>query len=144
MYGMVAEFESACILLLYHFSAEIVVFVTTPVNVSLAVNAITQIRCSAYVSSLNRSMNLSWINRDTNAAPSEEDGFSFHSESVETGGIQFVVTVLSFVGSAEPVTYPLACVAHVLNTTSSTPFTLSVVPEIGEEDGGGLAIKITP
>ena len=103
-----------------------------PANVTLIVNAMTQIRCSAYVSSLYPNLTLSWINKNTNTTPSEDDGFSFHSTSVETGGIQFVVSVLSFSGSAVTVSYPLACVAQVLTATSSSPFTLSVVPETGD------------
>ena len=113
-------------------AANVVVFVSEPSNTDLAVNALTQFRCSAYVSTLYPDFTLSWVNMDTDTVPAEGDGFSFYSETLEAGGILLVTSILTFSGSANPASYSLACVANVLTVTIPKPFTLSVVPETGK------------
>ena len=68
-------------------AANVVVFVSEPSNTDLAVNALTQFRCSAYVRTLYPDFTLSWVNMDTDTVPAKGDGFSFYSETLEAGGI---------------------------------------------------------
>ena len=107
------------------------VFVSVPSDTRLAVDEVAQFRCAAYVSTLYPDMTLTWTDVNSSTPPSEEMGFSFYNETLEASGILFVTSVLTFSGSAQPVTYSLACSAHVLTATISKPFTLTVEAETG-------------
>jgi hypothetical protein len=106
-----------------------VVFISVPSDTRLAVDEVAQFRCAAYVSTLYPDMTLAWTDVNSSTPPSEEMGFSFYNETLEASGILFVTSVLTFSGSAQPVTHSLACSAHVLTATISRPFTLTVEAE---------------
>ena len=115
------------------FSAPDVVFLLEPSGRTLSVNGVTEVKCSAYVSSeFSTEFSLGWTVAGSSAPPSPENGFSVYNNSLEVRGLLFVTTVLVFSGSSTPVTHSLACNATIFTYSFSREFTLTITQESGE------------
>ena len=105
--------------------------ITEPASQSVTVFQQAQFKCWAYIRSEIPGLTLTWTDRNTGLAVSEEDGFKSTHEVLETTGIILVTSVLNFCGATEPTSYSLSCLASASNVNVTSDFTLSVISESG-------------